>query len=289
MIRFEKRNQIDEEKYNDCISKSLQSRVYAYSWYLDVVANSWGVLVQNDYEAVMPLPFQKKYLILYITQPFFTQQLGVFSKQEISEELLRLFLKRIPRKFLKIALQFNSQNKFTSHKIIQKNNYILSLNSEYKTLYKNFSKGRKHAIQQGLKHEFDIEEIQFSELLKLSEQHYSFEEIPDNEFDKLIKLVEVLQSKNKVKIIGVKKNKTLIGGSVFIIDNHRIIYLFSAVSKTGKENQVASLLLNNIIETHANTNKILDFEGSMTSSIASFFKSFGASPEAYFLFKKWLL
>ena len=189
------------------------------------------------------------------------QQLGVFSKQEISEELLRLFLKRIPRKFLKIALQFNSQNKFTSHKIIQKNNYILSLNSEYKTLYKNFSKGRKHAIQQGLKHEFD----------------------------KLIKLVEVLQSKNKVKIIGVKKNKTLIGGSVFIIDNHRIIYLFSAVSKTGKENQVASLLLNNIIETHANTNKILDFEGSMTSSIASFFKSFGASPEAYFLFKKWLL
>lgn len=289
MIRFEKRNQIDEEKYNDCISKSLQSRVYAYSWYLDVVANSWGVLVQNDYEAVMPLPFQKKYLILYITQPFFTQQLGVFSKQEISEELLRLFLKRIPRKFLKIALQFNSQNKFTSHKIIQKNNYILSLNSEYKTLCKNFSKGRKHAIQQGLKHEFDIEEIQFSELLKLSEQHYSFEEIPDNEFDKLIKLVEVLQSKNKVKIIGVKKNKTLIGGSVFIIDNHRIIYLFSAVSKTGKENQVASLLLNNIIETHANTNKILDFEGSMTSSIASFFKSFGASPEAYFLFKKWLL
>ena len=159
MIRFEKRNQIDEEKYNDCISKSLQSRVYAYSWYLDVVANSWGVLVQNDYEAVMPLPFQKKYLILYITQPFFTQQLGVFSKQEISEELLRLFLKRIPRKFLKIALQFNSQNKFTSHKIIQKNNYILSLNSEYKTLYKNFSKGRKHSIQQGLKHEFDIVEI----------------------------------------------------------------------------------------------------------------------------------
>ena len=289
MIRFVKRNQIDEEKYNNCISKSLQSRVYAYSWYLDVVADNWGVLVQNDYEAVMPLPFQKKFLILYITQPFFTQQLGVFSKQEISEELLRLFLKNIPRKFLKIALQFNSQNKYTSHKIIQKNNYILSLNSEYKTLYKNFSKGRKHAIQQGLKHEYDIEEIQFSELLKLSEQHYSFEEIPDKEFDKLIKLVEVLQSKNNVKIIGVKRNQILIGGSVFIIDIHRIIYLFSAVSKTGKENQVASLLLNNIIETHANTNKTLDFEGSMTPSIASFFKSFGASPEAYFLFKKWLL
>jgi len=289
MIRFVKRNQIDEEKYNNCISKSLQSRVYAYSWYLDVVADNWGVLVQNDYDAVMPLPFQKKFLILYITQPFFTQQLGVFSKQEISEELLRLFLKNIPRKFLKIALQFNSQNKFTSHKITQKNNYILSLNSEYKTLYKSFSKGRKHAIQQGLKHEYDIEEIQFSELLKLSEQHYSFEEIPDKEFDKLIKLVEVLQSKNNVKIIGVKRNQILIGGSVFIIDIHRIIYLFSAVSKTGKEKQVASLLLNNIIETHANTNKNLDFEGSMTPSIASFFKSFGASLEAYILFKKWFL
>ena len=79
MIYFVKRNQIDEEKYNNCIATSLQSRMYAYSWYLDIVADNWNVLVLDDYEAVMPLPFHKKFLISYISQPFFTQQLGVFS------------------------------------------------------------------------------------------------------------------------------------------------------------------------------------------------------------------
>lgn len=289
MIHLVKRNQINEEKYNNCISNSLQSRIYAYSWYLDVVANNWCVLVLDDYEAVMPLPFQKKIGISYISQPFFTQQLGVFSEQEISKKTIQNFLKSIPRKFLKIALQFNSENNFSKENTITKNNYILSLENEYQMLYKGFSKGRKHAIQQGLKHQCNIEEISFSELLLLSKKHYSFKEITEIEYKKLITLVEVLKSKNKIKIVGVKVDNVLIGGSVFMLDSRRIIYLFSAVSQLGKEKQVASLLLNNVIKEYSNTNHILDFEGSQSRGIASFFKSFGAKPETYFLLKKWLL
>lgn len=288
MIYHVRRNQINEEKYNDCISKSIQSRIYAYSWYLDEVADYWSILVLDDYKAVMPLPSKRKYGLLYVTQPFFTQQLGVFSKKELDEYIIANFLKKIPKKGIKIALQFNSQNLFSSRNTIQKRNYILSLDADYKSLYKGFSKGRKHAIQQGLKNDFDVEEIQFSELLLLSKNNYSFKEIPNSEYDKLIKLVKVLQSKNLVKIIGIKENNVLIGGSVFVLDSHRIIYLLSAVTKAGKDKQVASLLLNDVIKTYSNTQKILDFEGSMIPSIASFFKSFGATPETYFLFKKWL-
>ena len=78
----------------------------------------------------------------------------------------------------------------------------------------------------------------------------------------------------------------LIGGSVFVSDLNRIIYLFSAVSFKAKKLQVASFLLNVIIEKHANSNIVLDFEGSMSPSIASFFKSFGSVNEPYFFFKK---
>ncbi|WP_347174143.1 hypothetical protein [Polaribacter uvawellassae] len=289
MIRFVKRNQINEEKYNNCISNSLQTRTYAYSWYLDVVADNWSVLVLDDYNAVMPLPFQKKYLISYISQPFFTQQLGVFSKREVTEKLIEEFLKKIPRKFLKIALQFNSENNFSTENTIKKNNYILSLKEHYNTLYKEFSKGRKHAVQQGLKEDFTIEEVSFSELLKLSKKHYSFKEVTAKEYKKLTKLVSVLQSKNKVKILGIKLEKKLIGGSVFVFDSKRVIYLFSAVSEIGKEKQVASLLLNHIIKENSNTELLLDFEGSQIPGIAKFFKSFGAKPETYFLLNKWLL
>ena len=289
MICLLKRNQIDEEKYNHCIANALQSRIYAYSWYLDVVADNWNVLILGDYEAVMPLPIHSKLGIKFISQPFFTQQLGVFSKEELSKNRFLEFLKNIPKKFLKIALQFNSENTFLKENVIQKNNYILPLNNKYDLLYKNFSKGRKHAVQQALKNDLLINEISFFELLELSKKHYSFKEISEVEYEKLTLLVEVLKEKNKAKTLGVKVDGKLIGGAVFLIDAKRIVYLFSAVSNVGKEKQVASLLLHSMIEAYANTTKIVDFEGSQISGVAAFFKSFGAQKETYFLLKKRLL
>ncbi|MDP4600608.1 MAG: hypothetical protein NWS84_05650, partial [Polaribacter sp.] len=89
MILYLKRAALDVEKYDLCIENSIQSRIYAFSWYLDIVADHWDVLVLNDYEAVMPLPWKKKFGLKYITQPYFCQQLGIFSKEEISEEIQR--------------------------------------------------------------------------------------------------------------------------------------------------------------------------------------------------------
>ena len=82
MIYYLKRNQLDDNKYNSCIKQSKNSRIYAFSWYLDCVADNWDALVLNDYEAVMPLPWRQKYVIKYIYPPAWTQQLGVFSPNE---------------------------------------------------------------------------------------------------------------------------------------------------------------------------------------------------------------
>ncbi len=289
MIQFVQRNQLDEEKYNRCISTSLQSRIYAYSWYLDIVTDNWGVLVMGDYQIVMPLPRSKYLMIHYVSQPFFTQQLGVFSKEHLSAETIEQFISSIPRFFLKITLHFNSNNYLIHNKIAIKNNFILDLDENYSRLYKRFSKGRKHAIQQGMKNELIIEEVAFTEVLVLSKENYSFKEFSKKEYQKLSKLVEVAKQRSEAIIIGVKKDNILIGGAVFLVGSKRIVYLFSAISQKGKELQVGSLLLNAIIQENSNSKKMLDFEGSMTPSIASFFKSFGAGIETYSLFKKRLL
>ena len=50
-------------------------------WYLDIVHENWDALMEDDYERVMPMPvITKNWRISYIFQPFFVQQLGVFSK-----------------------------------------------------------------------------------------------------------------------------------------------------------------------------------------------------------------
>lgn len=289
MIQHLSRKELDVEKYNACITNSVQSRIYAYSWYLDIVADNWDVLVLNDYEAVMPLPWRKKYFIKYSSQPFFTQQLGVFSLCVLDAKTLKMFVEKTSKKFLKIALQLNAENKIGHKNITKKTNYVLELNDSYKTLYKEFSKGRKHAIQKGLKNNLTIEEAPFEKIVLIAKENYSYQELKEHDFQKLRNLISLLSKKEKAIILGVYIDASLIGGSVFVLDSNRIIYLFSAMTSKGKKLQVPSLLIDSMIKRYSKSKVVLDFEGSMLPNIASFFKSFGAKKESYFLLKKrWL-
>ena len=57
---------INREKYQCCILNAINYRIYAEDWYLDIVTeNRWDCLVYNDYEAVMPLPYRKKFFIKF--------------------------------------------------------------------------------------------------------------------------------------------------------------------------------------------------------------------------------
>ncbi len=66
----------------------------------------------------------------------------------------------------------------------------------------------------------------------------------------------------------------------------KIYYLFSVVTSEGKQQQAASLLIDHVLKEHEKSNYIFDFEGSMIAGIASFYKSFGAKEEIYFLYQK---
>ena len=83
MIRYLTHNQIDKQRWDDCIEKSPDGIVYAWSWYLDVVHPSWEALVEDDYEAVMPLTGNKKFGVNYLFQPFFTQKFGTFERKNV--------------------------------------------------------------------------------------------------------------------------------------------------------------------------------------------------------------
>ena len=108
MISLIHREQLDVAQYDSCISKSRQSLIYGYSWYMDTVAENWSVLVLDDYEAVMPIPNRKKYTIKYVYPPFWVLQLGIFSKSENIDE--SEFFDFLTKKFRFIELRLNSGN-----------------------------------------------------------------------------------------------------------------------------------------------------------------------------------
>lgn len=280
MIKYVKRKDLDIAKYNACIKNSLQSRVYGFSWYLDIVADNWDALVLDDYTAVMPIPWKSKFGLKYITQPYFCQQLGVFSKKVIDENEIKLFLKKIPYKYLKINLQLNSNNYLATKK--KKINYILYLKSTYKELFLNFNSNRKRdlkkAQQLNLIFKTDIAPKEFLNFYLSNDNNYL-------KYKNILKVVEKFTDSNveNIKYYGIRnRNNNLIAGLLLLDNGKRITYLIPVSSVEAKKNGAATLLLSEIIKKYSKTNYVLDFEGSMIEGVASFYKSFGAEKEVYF-------
>jgi hypothetical protein len=91
VIQYLTHNQIDKKKWDATIAEC--GNIYAFSWYLDIVHPHWEALVEGDYQVVMPITGGKKFGINYLFQPYFVQQLGVFSKQPLTQEKTESFLR----------------------------------------------------------------------------------------------------------------------------------------------------------------------------------------------------
>ena len=158
MIKYLTRNQIDVAKYDNCIFKSINSRVYGYSWYLDSVCDDWDALILDNYLAVMPLPKRKKLSFEYVYLAPWIQQLGVFSISKVETNLVQEFIKKIPRKFKLIDIMLNATNGFSDKHIKARDNFVLSLKGKsYLSLQKQYSKGRKSSVKQAQKFKLVIQ------------------------------------------------------------------------------------------------------------------------------------
>jgi len=280
MIYYLQRDQLDITKYDTCIKLSVNARIYAYSWYLDIVADNWDALVLNDYEAVMPLPWRQKYFIKYIYPPAWTQQLGVFSSTNVSEKLVLNFIRAIPKKFKKVTIQFNSENKFEHKNVTKRVNYILPLDKDYSEIYNGFNKNRKRDLKKAITRcNVNIKTISSNEFLDFYLSVPKNYVVTSHQIKGIKKLVN-LQHK-AIQIRGIYLADTLEASILFLIDTKRIINLVPVTTDFGKENGLTTLILNDMIKKSEDSTKTLDFEGSMVKGVADFYKSFGSELEYY--------
>lgn len=288
-IQYITRKNLNVSKYDVCIRDAVNSRIYAYSWYLDIVAEEWDVLVLGDYKAVMPLPKRRKYFIPYIYQPAWTQQLGVFYKEFSDSNLVKEFIDSIPKKFKKISLNLNDQNICKNNLTYSRDNYVLSLNSNYKNLFANYSKNRRNSLRKINRDRIKIVESTNHQIIFPFYYDYIFEKsgLKEKDIQNLDLLLNHCYTIDKALFVKATTtdNKAL-GGAVFLKDNNRLYYLFSALGEEGKRVQVMSLIIDYVINKYSGQDIILDFEGSMIRGIASFFRSFGAKNIPYYSYEK---
>jgi hypothetical protein len=281
---------IDKQKWDECISKASNGLVYGYSFYLDHMSNHWDALVLNDYEIVLPLTWNRKFGVCYLYQPFLAAQLGVFGNH-LNAALVNSFLQAIPGKFKYWDISLNYGNVFdqTGFNFYQRKNYILDLSKSYESLYKQFSeniqRNIKKAEQAGC---YVQQDINVEWLIPLAlQQMKNYAKKADENVNRFRKLYHYLYERKQAITYGVftKENK-LLSSCVFFFSHNRAYYILVGNHPDGKEAGASHAVIHAFIKDYAGRNIILDFEGSDIPGLALFYKSFGAVEENYAAIKR---
>jgi hypothetical protein len=286
-IRFVANRDIDREKWDKCIAHSPFGIAYAYSWYLDRICDNWDALISGDYLYIMPLPSKYKFGISYIYQPFFTQQLGIFSTIPCEEALIGQFLNAIPSKFKLVNLNLNLGNSIpeTAFNFRKNTTYHLSLNSRLDEIQSAYNTNTKRNIQKAIQNKLSViissDINRFIEFTKTNLQtkapevknhHYSV-------FQDIIRFA--LRNKlGEIDLVVNEKNDWL-SAVFFLKTNQTCIYLAASSNSEGIEKSAMFLLIDNFIRRNAGSKLTLDFEGSNIQGVARFYAGFGASPQTY--------
>jgi len=287
LIKHLTHTQINKVLWDKAITNSINELMYAYSWYLDVVCKNWEALVLGNYEAVMPLTAKKKFTINYLYNPFFVQQLGVFSVNNSNEDLVQQFMNAIPDKYKFVEINLNNDNQIVLEKgkVYENKNYELSLQHSYEYLKNRYSGNNKRNLKKAHTFKLQIQENvpskKIIDLFKL-DKGATIKSLKKPQYSMLEQLITEAEIKTKVLRLGVanEKNKIL-AGAVFIFTKSKITFLFSGNSSEGKQKAAMFYLIDHVIKTYCNQDLILDFEGSNQIGLANFYKSFGSENNPY--------
>jgi hypothetical protein len=283
-IQYLTHQQINKQQWDRCIDKASNGLIYAYSYYLDTMADNWDALVLNDYEAVIPLPWRKKYGVHYLYQAAFVAQLGLFGNN-ITADVLFDFFQAIPKKFRYWDFSLNHQNLFVlkEYPLYQRSNFVLPLNKPYEALFEQYRENIKRNIKKAksygcyVKKRIDVELI--IERAKLQTQQ---SETAEKDFKNIALLYKQLQQQSKAVTYGIfSQQDELLASCALFFSHNRAYYILVGNHPNGRTLGASHALIDAFIKDYAGQNLLLDFEGSDLRNLAFFYSSFGAAEENY--------
>jgi len=301
-IQYVDHHQIDPTKWDSAILRSPQPLVYGLFEYLNAVCESqWDALIYNDYEAVFPLPFKKKFGIKYIVQPVFCQQLGAFgSTVNVSTHH---FLSAIPKRFLRVRLQLNPyfdqtnevesiQTKpagiiASSGKLTTKTNMTIQLSQPLD--YNKDCKKNLHRLAE-LPIEYKINAISIRDAIDTYRKAWG-KQNPEIEDEHYQLFANACTDKLSFTVTAHhQKEGDLLGAAIFLITpentKRSLHYVCAGPTEAGKSIGVMHGIIDFILNRYKGENMLFDFEGSSIASVASFYKKFGANEEPFFCFNR---
>ncbi len=284
------RKEVDLERWDRSVAQAPQGLPYAYSWYLDAMADQqWCALVRGDYQQVLPLPYNRKLLgMKQVYSPLVMQQTGVMGL-DVGAQAVGEFLAAIPPAFRYVALHLNEGNPLPAapgYTFSPRTNLLLDLRPGYPALWRGYDKSLRRRLRKAR------ERLQWVAGIdpQLVVQTYRTQlETKVGLGSTTYARVEQLMRTALARGLGGTYGVYPLGGGdcqacgFFLFSHGRIIDLFGASTGAGRSSHAMHFLLDQLIEHWAGQPWCFDFEGSDLPAVARFFRSFGSQPQAYHL------
>ena len=286
--RFVSGKHLDYRRYDQCVENASNGLVYAWSWFLDIMAGDWDAFVWGDYEYVMPVPSRRKWGIRYVYQPVFAQQLGIYPTPP--PEIQKAFLKRLKRKFRYIHYPVSESLKdevLKGFHIKPLHTRVLSLEEGYPAVVKeyddyilqNLRKARMHLIK--VDRQGDIDEF-----FDIKEDAKKIP-VPEKSWKNLRKLMKTtIHDGNGWLYTASGPDNEPLAAAFFLVWRCRAYYMTVVLTEEGREKRAGFAILDQFIRDFAGQPLVFDFEGSSVPGVDKFFESFGAAKESYKLISR---
>ena len=287
-IHYVQRHEIDPIRWDNCIHRSTNSLLYGLHFYLDhMTAGQWDALVLGDYEAVMPLPWRRKYGIRYLYQPPFTQQTGIFSARALPPNLIDAFLQTTRDHFRFAELFLNYGN---AHPSLQpRTNYTLSLDAPYEEIANHYKKILVYSLKLAARASVTYTSgIDLETALAANHREYATRtpHVTKTDHAHFRALCQDLHNRGQLILrAATGPDKKLLATALLFRDQHRLYLLQSTTPKAGRKVEAGRFLLDQLIREFAAQPIVLDFEGSEIPGIAQFYQNFGSTRQPYFFYR----
>jgi hypothetical protein len=283
-IKYLKNIDIDRARWDKCVASSLQQLPYAHSWYLDAAADNWDAIVVDNYNAVFPLPWRKKWGISYVYPPFFIQQLGLISSQSYDSRTIDSILNEVKSYFKYFELYLNSHNE-SSLSTQLKRNYELRLTPPIEDLRKNYSENTRRNIKKAQSLNLHVNKVSFAD--KIIEMFRrgrgaQLKTLDNDDYNRFSKILQSCEQHSAVQYFEVSNIEgELFAGACLLKTAGRVVFIFSGNTDEGRKSGAMHFLIDHMIKNFAGKEMVFDFEGSNDDNLGRFYQSFGAENKAY--------
>lgn len=285
-------HQIDKQKWDKCVTHSFNGSIYARSFYLDIMSSHWDGLVLNDYQAIMPLLWKRKYGFSYLYQPMFIRHTAVCGY--VTDEIISSFFSAVPKhfKYWNIDLKENSINPHiitNPHLYLNKRrNFLLPLNKEYREINKEYKRLAHRMLKKAYENNVDIiRNCDPEVVIDFYRTNYKNQQknITPANYKDLVTATRIAFNQGQAQTYLAKIKEKIIAAYMILKDENFIYSLIGGSNDTGKKYGAFYLLTDAAIKDNCQTERIFRFEGSDKKGIALFNSQFNPMPVDYYNIK----